>query len=423
MPRPVVVLPKILEAIRDYPLLGQKTETEEGAAEVEGRITLALSEYPEHGLPHAAWAWLLARRKQYVDAIESVNRAIELGPESLVPAWYLDRGVYNSFLGHWMLSISDLTTHCRLWPDEAGGHMMRSMEFKKLGDGLCSAMEEQFALHFGGQLTLDQLCEFIHSFPFYASPERLEATFMVMCEPLSWQARVHRAELMLLLGVPTAAYHDYQVAGEIERRNLGILARLEEIRQQGLLVDPPLITLEKPKIELWPIYQQVMDQYRQSFEAVKQFKVGEEPTWKERVFGRVKSRLKYNNHQAGLWFIAFGMLISAISSSYAHSLQSMINFVGFNRFPEGFAKPAQYVEWVRISSFLAAIAGITNIYGIYLSIHGAFRLIRGTREKDRNEPVEVFDYILGFVMFAVFAIASQAPLGLFLVLLSRLNTN
>lgn len=422
MPRPVVVLPETLEAIRDYPLLGLKIETEQGSAEVEGLITMALAEHPDHGLPHAAWAWLLARRKQYVDAVESVTRAIELGPELLVPAWYLDRGVYHSFQGHWKSAISDMTTQCKLWPDEAGGHMMRSMEFKKLGDGLSGVLEEQFALHFSGQMTCDELCEFIHSYAFYATPERLEATFMVMSEPLSWQARAHRAELMLLLGVPTAAYHDYHVASEINPRNLGVLARLEDLKQNGLLVDPPLIAPEKPEIEIWPIYQQVLDQYRQSFEAVRQFKDGEQPSWKERFFGRVKSRLKYNNQHAGLWFIAFGMMISAVSTSYAHNLQSMIRYVGFNRFPEGYAKPEQYVEMIRFSSLLAAVAGITNLYGIYLSIHGAFRLIRGTRKRDPEEPVEVFDYILGFLLFGFFAMVSQLPFTLILSLLSRFNT-
>ena len=422
MARPVIVLPKSLEAIREYPLLGQKMESEEGAAQVEGLIREALAEHPEHGLPHAAWGWLLAKRKEWVDAIESVTRAIELGPEPLAPQWYLDRGVYQSFLGHWKAAMSDMTEVCRRWPEDDNGHLLRSLEFKKLGDGLSCAVEEQFALHLNGQLTADQLCEFFHSYPFYASPERLEATFMVLCEPLNPQARAYRGELMLNLGVPTAAYHDYQVAAEIDKRNLGLLARLEEIRQQGLLVDPPLIAPEKPKVEIWPVYRQVLDQCNETFEAVKQFAPGERPSLTERLFGRVKSRLTYNNRSVGLNYIIYGMLISMVTNLYASTILELKSFVKLNRFPAGFAPPPHYTDIIQFAQVLSACCAVARLFGIYLSVKGVFRLIRGTKKKDPNELVEIFDYAVGFVMFILFSLICGAPYALILAIYSEFNS-
>lgn len=422
MPRPVIVLPRSLEAIRDYPLLGERLETEQGAAQVEQLIETAMLEHPTHGLPHAARAWLLARRKEIVDALEEINQALELGPETMAPQWFLDRGVYNSLLGHWKPAIVDMTTCCRLWPDDANGHLIRSMEFKKMGDGLSGALEEQLAIHLNSQTTLDDLCEFIHNYGFYATPERLEASLMVMCDPLNPKARAHRAELMLTLGVPTAAYHDYQVAAELDRRNLGTLARIEEIRQQGLLVDPPLIAPEKPTIEIWPVYQQVLDHCKNSFEAIKHFEAGEKPSWAERVFGRVSSKLKYQNNRVAWNFILYGMLISSVAITLNNTLDGMVAFVGLVRFPAAYKMPENFREILVVANLLARLFGFCTIYGSYLSTKGAFRLIFKSRDRITKEGPEVLVYLLCILFFVLFFFISTIPINIMLELSSLYYT-
>lgn len=424
MTRPVFVLPKSLEAVKDFALLGEKMETGEGEVEVESLIGRALQEHPEHGLSHAAQAWFLSRRKEYVDAIEAVNRAIELGPEAMAPQWYLERGVYQAFLNRWRPALEDMTTACRLWPEDVNSHYLRSIEFKKLGDGLSGVLEEHLSLHLKGDLSRDDLLAFISQYSFYANPERLEATLMVLCDPLNPNLRAYRAELMLRLGVPTAAYHDYHVATRLDPRHLGMAARLEDLQQNGLMVDEPLFDVEKPEAEIWPVYQAILADYNRTLASLGEFQADEKISWSERVLGRVSSKLKYNNHRTGWNFIIHGMLISAVSTLYAISLHTLISFTGLNRFPAGFSKPVQYDDIIRFSRILAAISGIANVYGICLSINGVLRIVRGTRKRVKDNPVERLGYfIVAVVMFCLFTLASQVPYQLILAIYSKFNFN
>jgi|GEM_PF-6448411 len=410
MNKPVFVLPKSLEAIKDYAVLGEKMESPEGVLELKALVQTALQEHPGHGLPHAAWGWYLAKQKKLVDAVEALDRAIELGPESFRPQWYLDRGIYFALQGHGEKALKDMTQCSRDWPKDPNAHHLRGLELKRLGDGLSGVLEEQIGLVLAEKMTASELYQFIHQYVFYAGPDRLEMTLMILCEPLHAGARAFRAESLMNIGVPSAAFHDYLLATRFDPKNLGFMVRLEEIQQSGLMASGPLSNPEKPDIKLWPFYQDLLDGYTQFCNSIviepeNGIKIG----LIEKLIGRASRKKPFSLNQTSFNMVTNGLGLAFFSSTLIVLLATVMDWISGNKSAHLNFQNKEIEDIIQILCITSIILlSIAMIGGIISHLYGIIQLIFQCRVADLQTKLSRLHFLLRTPMVYLFVLLCVA---------------
>lgn len=396
MNKPVFVLPKSLEAIKDYAVLGEKMESPEGVLELEALVQTALQEHPGHGLPHAAWGWYLAKQKKLVDAVEALDRAIEIGPDSFRPQWYLDRGIYFALQGHGEKALADMTQCSRDWPKDPNAHHLRGLELKRLGDGLSGVLEEQIGLVLAEKMTAKELYQFIHQYVFYAGPDRLKMTLMILCEPLNAGPRAFRAECLMNIGVPSAAFHDYLLATRFDPKNLGYLVRLEEIQQSGLMSSGPLTMPENPDIKLWPFYQDLLDGYTEFCNSIViEPEYGIKIGLMEKFIGRASHKNSFSLNQISRNMVATGLGLAFFSSTLIVLLATVMDWISGNKSAHLNFHNKETEDAIQILCItLMVLLSIAMTGGIISHLYGIIQLIFQCRIADLQTRLSRLHFLL-----------------------------
>jgi tetratricopeptide (TPR) repeat protein len=418
MNKPVFVLPKSLEAIKDYAVLGEKMESPEGVIELETLVQTALQEHPDHGLPHAAWGWYLAKQKKLVDAVESLDRAIELGPDTFRPQWYLDRGIYFALQGHGEKALADMTQCSRDWPKDPNAHHLRGLELKRLGDGLSGVLEEQIGLVLAEKMTAKELYQFIHQYVFYAGPDRLEMTLMILCEPLNSSPRAFRAECLMNIGVPSAAFHDYLLANRFDPKNLGYLVRLEEIQQSGLMSSGPLSMPEKPDIKLWPFYQDLLDGYTEFCNSIViEPEYGIKIGLMEKIIGRASHKNSFSLNQTSWNMVATGLGLSFFSSTLIVILASVMDWISDNKSLQLNLQNKEIGDIIQIICITSIVLlSIAMVVGIISHLYGTIQLIFQCRVADLQTKLSRLHFLVRTPMVYLFVLLCVAVIIIHMLL-------
>ncbi len=399
-------LPESLEQIRDFKILSQMAETPEGEAQLEDLIQKALLEYSGHGLPHAAWSWLLAKNNRLTDAIAAMDQAMELGPEEFRVVWQLNRGMFFSMLGNGHKALKDMTESIKKSPKEPTAHVLRGLELKKLGDGLSGVLEEQIGLVLNGTITETDLYQFIYQYIFYTSPEHLKSTLQILCEPLHAGARAFRAEMLMNLGIPSAAFHDYQVATRLDPKNLGFLVRLEDIQHNGLMASSPLIQTENPNCELWPFYQKLLDDYTQFWNSIvivpdHGLRIG----LIEKIFGRASKHSTFDLNRSSWNMFCIGLALT--SSYWPLSLlgPKLSDSIANNQFHHSVLQYNEIkVRADQIWHALSFILVITYYIGMMINLGGFIQWILKCRIADLQAKLHSFHLLMRFPLMYLFVL-------------------
>ncbi len=280
-------LPDDLKPLLDLSSLEREIREPGGSDHVEERLKYAVENYPDHGVPLAAWAWFLARNEDFVGAVAWQSRAIEKGPEEFRGMWRTQRAGYRFRAGDWQAGFREFRELIEADPANPVPRIARSFEMRSMGDHVSGELDEIFTMHMVGNVTSDSLFVFFRQHGAFSTPERLKASLFVLSDPLDAIARIHRGEMFMAMGAPLAAYYDLHLADVLTPRNLGLMARLEDIRTRGILADPPLYEVAVPATPILPDYQKVLVEYTTFLERFAPSAVrGVDLGWFERVFGR-----------------------------------------------------------------------------------------------------------------------------------------
>jgi len=283
-------LPEDLKRLLKYSVLEQEIQAS-GPDQVEARIRRAIDEYPDHGAPKAAWSWFLARNEDYAGAEAWLLRAIENGPDEYRLMWRTQHAGFRFRVGDWMQGFRTFGELIEADPANPIPRLARSFEMKSMGDQVSGELDEICVMHMAGNLPTDTLFDFFRENGAFSPPERLKASFFVLKDPLDVMARIHRAEMFMTIGAPTAAYYDLHLADVIEPKNLALMTRLEDVRAKGLLADPPIYDVRVPASAILPDHEKVLSEYT---EYLKKFVSpairGVDHGWLERVVGRADDK-------------------------------------------------------------------------------------------------------------------------------------
>lgn len=284
---PELNLPDPLASLIDFGSLEQEFAEDGGPDRIEKRLKAALEAYPEHGVPQASWAWYLSKHEDFVGAMSWLTRAIEQGPDAFRVQWRTRRASFRFRIGDWRAGFQEFCAVIAEEPDEALPILARSFEMRLMGDHVSGDLDEKVAMFLMGRVGIESLFAYFRQHGSFSSPENLEATFFVLTDPLDAAARIHRGEIFATMGAPTAAYYDLHLASVLKPKDLGLLARLEDLRMKGILADPPPYEMHKPAIVLMPIYDRILNDYVRFLESVvipprRGVGIG----WVEKLFGR-----------------------------------------------------------------------------------------------------------------------------------------
>lgn len=283
-------LPDELKRLLKFSGLEQEIQ-ESGSGQVEERIRQAIEKYPDHGVPKAAWAWYLARTEDFAGAEAWLQRAIENGPEEFRLMWRTQHAGFRFRVGDWMQGFQVFRELIDAEPANPIPRLARSFEMKSMGDHVSGELDEICVMHMVGNVTADTLFDFFRENGAFSTPERLKASFFVLKDPLDVIARIHRAEMFMTIGAPTAAYYDLHLADVIEPKNLALMTRLDDVRAKGLLADPPIYDVRVPAFAIMPDHEKVLLEYA---DYLKRFAPpairGVDRGWLERVIGRAENK-------------------------------------------------------------------------------------------------------------------------------------
>lgn len=252
-----------LKKIIDYRTIINDETDEETRERFIDLTKTAAGDQPEHGLSHAAMAWVHYLQKEPILAIDQANKAIEKGPANFRPDWLVERGMYQANNGDVAAGLTDMTEACRLKTWNHDAHYRRAQLLMSMHDNISVAVEG----HFGNQNihydeTQNSIFAFFYNTGCYSRPEDLEVTFMVLTEPLNPAIRQFRAEMLMDFTAPRPAMLDYQFVSWQSHKNLYANARIEDIRENGILANPPIVVPDRPSIQLLPEYAAILKKYK-----------------------------------------------------------------------------------------------------------------------------------------------------------------
>lgn len=414
-----------LKLIVNYRKIIDPETDEETRNQFIERVKTAARDQPDHGLSHAAMAWVHFAQKEAVLAIEQATKALEKGPDSFRADWLVERGMYQSSDGNVAAGLTDMTEACRLKPWNNDAHHHRAQVLMAMHDTISVGIESQFI---NENIKYDEhQTTLFHSFfntGCYCRPEDLEVTFMVLTEPLNPAIRQFRAERMMDLAAPRPAMLDYQFVSWQSNKNLYANARIEDIRENGILANPPIVDPERPTIKLLPEYAEILRRYKNYYWRKTAWKSG---------FGLSK-----------LWswiFIRFGvgpfdesrqyalvnlLLAIATLSLFAFLSNVLIDALAMTyhvKIPQGFTTSVNVPEVRMLINFLISSMILCQLPLTYLACKIFIAIFKKHDSKESEESNKKFVFfILTFPFLYIFILViSNIPVALIKLMIHWIN--
>lgn len=381
-------LPLELARIADLQFLQSRYEVdfETERAKIESWVAKALEMHPNHGVALAARGWSHFVRGDFDEAATWFQRALESAE-----ATREREAVWLVFLGNcrlrradwqagdWKSALGYLVRARSLFPERPEGHFHLGTAFHGIGDMVSS----QLSLTLAGSIDKNrELWGFFGKFvkqPFFADPDRVEASLRVLADPLDPAARISRGELLMSLELPRLALYDFMMADTLMPRNLGLLIRIEEIQVKGLLSGPPVYETPRPDAPLAPVFAEFLANFRDAYQSLYVPPALQPPLGPvENIFGPsvfVPSGSPWQFHAIPMIAGLVGLLIFAIPSMPLAIMAESIDFAQF--------LPLASREWVRFAVLTAAstfgvallvIAFGWHVFGCYWFFFGLLRI-------------------------------------------------
>lgn len=407
-------VPEDLKPLLDLSSLEQEIREPGGSDKVELRLKNAIERYPDHGVPLAAWAWFLARNEDYVGAIAWQTKAIDSGPEEFRPMWRTQRAGFRFRMGDWQAGFRDFRELIEADPANPVPRIARSFEMRSMGDNVSGELDEMFAMHMVGHLQTSQLFEFFRQNVPFATLDRLKASLFVLSDPLDATARIHRGEMFMAMGSPQAAFYDLHLADVLQPRNLGLMARLEDIRVRGIMADPPLYDVAVPVTPILPAYDRVLRDFARFLDSIPiPPQRGVQLGWVEKFIGRASEDEPFD-----LARTSRNLLLAGLAIGMCANLVAVLGLVGVDllegRLLRSFGlQPKVYSTWT--STGIGILAGgwaVANVVGSILATMGTLQTVCRCRISEMSFVLMTKRwYFRPFLVYGFIALASFVILG------------
>ncbi len=413
-------MPEDLKPLLDLSSLDKEVREPGGSDKVESRLKSAIERYPEHGVPLAAWAWFQARNEDYVGAIAWQTKAIDKGPEEFRPMWRTQRAGFRFRMGDWQAGFREFRDLIETDPGNPVPRFARSFEMRSMGDHVSGELDEMFAMHMVGHLQTPQLFEFFRQNVPFATLDRLKASLFVLSDPLDATARIHRGEMFMSLGSPQAAFYDLHLADVLQPRNLGVMARLEDIRVRGIVADSPLYEVAEPTTPILPAYERVLRDFERYIDAIpvpphRGVRLG----WIERTIGRASEESPFDLNQTSRNLMLAGLATGMIANFVALLGLTAVEAIDRNAFAAIEGRPKIEASVTAIAGgILAGLWALANVFGSTLLAMGAMQIVCRCRISEMSFVLTAkrWQYrpflVYGFIFLAsVLIISSMAVNG------------
>lgn len=412
-----------LKQIIDYRTIIDDESDEEKRDRFIELIRTAARDQPNHGLSHAAMAWLHFIQKEPVLAIEQADKAIEKGPQSFQPDWLVERGMYQANNGNIAAGITDMTEACRQKPWKYDAHQHRMQLLMAIHDNISAAIERHFA---NGNIQYhdnqQSVFELFYNTGCYCRPDDLEVTFMVLTEPLNPTIREFRAEILMGYAAPRPAMLDYQFVAWQSPKNLYANARIEDIRENGILANPPISVPDRPLIKLLPEYAEILKKYKNYYWRKTIWKsgfgLGNLWSW---VFIRLglgpideSRRYAFANLLLALAFISFCGTFSTLLMG-TRSLTYLV------KIPQGYTQSVNVREIRMLADFLSGLLIFCQLPLGYLACISFLALFKKPGSKTEESSLKFFLIIVfSPFLFIIILMIGSIPYHLMMFVIRRI---
>ena len=391
-------MPDHLKAIVNYRLSITDETSESDTNSFIEKINKALKLSPDHGLPHAARAWVYFMRKELELAVDEITKAIELGPAHFLPAWHVERGIFRVNMQQLSESLTDMTQACRLKSWNTDAHQHRYQLLKAMQDNISAMAEAAFAQAMPIPAERQNLYEYYFNIPCFRDPNDLEITFMVLSEPLDPSARQFRAERLMELFAPQAALLDYQFVSWQTKKNLFAIARIEDIRENGIMANRPIVEPVRPKISLLSEYAEFLKGYKSYYWKKTAWKngFGLFLLWQRLMVKAGVGPLDENRKSAINSF-----LIALISSILLGILFLFIfdaqDYISFARVPQSYKTTRSATELRKLSEFLKFILIISQMIFAYFATHSVWLIFKRNQNAEAKSAKVTIQRIVSII--------------------------
>jgi tetratricopeptide (TPR) repeat protein len=391
-------LPDALKAIVGYRLAITDETNEADTNLFLEKINTALQLMPDHGLSHAARAWVYFMRKELELAIDEITKAIESGPSEFLSVWYVERGIFRVNTQQLSESLADMTQACRLKSWSIDAHQHRFQLLKAMQDNISAMAESAFTQQLPIPAERQNLYQYYFSIPCYRQPEDLEITFMVLSDPLNPTARQFRAERLMELFVPHSALLDYQFVSWQTKTNLFAIARIEEIRENGIMSNRPIVEPMRPEISLLPEYAEVLKGYKNYYwrKTLWTKGFGLFPLWHKLMLRFGIGPLDENRKSAiASFFLA--LLASILLGILFGFLFDAEDYISFARIPQSYRTETSISELRKISGLLKLFLIISQMTMAYLASRSVWLIFKKDQSSVAETAKDSIKTILSFI--------------------------
>lgn len=407
-------MPEDLKPLLDLSALDQEMREPGGSDSVESRLKNAIERYPEHGVPLAAWAWFLARNEDYVGAIAWQTRAIDKGPDEFRLMWRTQRAGFRFRIGDWQAGFRDFRELIESEPGNPVPRIARSFEMRSMGDHVSGELDEMFAMHMVGHLQTSQLFEFFRQNVPFATLDRLKASLFVLSDPLDVTARIHRGEMFMTMGSPQAAFYDLHLADVLQPRNLGLMARLEDIRVRGIMADPPLYEIAVPETPILPAYERVLRDFASFLDTIPiPPRRGVQLGWIEKVFGRASEDSPFDLMRTSRNLLLSGLTMGMCANFVAVCGLVLADLIRTRLAGDAGTGPKNVATMTAtVSGILAGCWAVANVAGAILGAMGALQAVCRCRISEMSFVLMTKRwYFRPFLVYGFIILASFLILG------------
>ncbi|MBI1324150.1 hypothetical protein GC170_13330 [bacterium] len=403
-------VPEELKPLLDLSRLDQEIREPGGSDKVEARLKTAIELHPDHGVPLAAWAWFLARNEDYVGAIAWQTKAIDKGPDEFRAMWGAQRAGFRFRAGDWQGGFREFRELIEADPANPVPRIARSFEMRSMGDHVSGELDEMFAMHMVGHLQTSQLFEFFRQNVPFSTLDRLKASLFVLSDPLDATARIHRGEMFMAMGSPQAAFYDLHLADVLQPRNLGLMARMEDIRVRGIMADPPLYDVAVPVTPILPAYDRVLRDFATFLDTIPiPPQRGVQLGWVEKFFGRASADAPFD-----LMRTSRNLLLAGMAIGMCANLVAVVGLVAVDMFEGRLLRafgerPKPGDIWT--STAIGILAGgwaVANVAGSILATMGTLQTVCRCRISEMSFVLMTKRWyfrpflVYGFIFFASF---------------------
>jgi tetratricopeptide (TPR) repeat protein len=270
MSDPYFLMPKVLLKVSKISeLQAQHEQGADASAEAQRAVALAMERYPDNGIAMAAQAWSFMIKEEFASAAEWFEKALEW-PEKTVEfevEWISYLGICHWRMRDWKRALAGLSQARALSRNEPSVLVTMGTICHEIGDSITAKLCIALGAYFDGHQKPYELFAKMASDPYFADPDRLEASLRVVADPLDKSARVFRGEMMVSIESPKSALYDFLMADALAPRDLGLMVRIEEIQVKGLIAGQPAYDITRPTQQLPPDLDEFLTKFRQEYQA------------------------------------------------------------------------------------------------------------------------------------------------------------